>query len=61
MRYQPKEDDKWCVSSDYDEVNPIKIDIERMEKALKSESFIVPNGLTREQICEFILSKSRNH
>ena len=33
----------------------VKIDRQRMEKALASKSTAIPNGLTREQMRKFIL------
>lgn len=35
---------------------PGYIDIERMDKALKSETFLMPSGLTREERRQVILS-----
>ena len=36
---------------------PILIDIERMDKALKSPRYLMPSGLSREERMAFILSK----
>lgn len=36
------------------------IDIERLKKALESETFLVPPGLSREEKMEFILSVANN-
>lgn len=38
---------------------PVEIDIERMEQALNSELFELPNGLTPEEIVQHILATAR--
>lgn len=41
------------------ELPPVHIDIERMEKLLKGPRYMVPNGLTAEQIGEFFDAMAR--
>ena len=43
-------------ASSNEESAPVRVDIERMEKALASPSIAMPSGLTREQKRQFILS-----
>ncbi len=43
-------------NKDTDKDFVVKIDIERMKKALGGKSFQVPQGLTREEIRNFIIS-----
>lgn len=36
--------------------NPVRIDVERMARALASGTVQVPQGLTREEVLRFILA-----
>lgn len=38
---------------------PVDFDMERMEKALQSERFVVPQGLTAEQFLEHMLANAK--
>jgi hypothetical protein len=56
--------DKECASKNYDVEDsyaPVHIDIERMEKALKSETIVMPQGLNREEKRQFILEQAAKH
>lgn len=42
-----------------EEQRPVIIDIERMQKALSLPAYVMPEGLSREEIRQFILDKAK--
>lgn len=54
-----KDDNGWCPRLIEQREKALSDFWKRIEKALASERFQVPPGLTREEIREFILSKSK--
>jgi hypothetical protein len=42
------------VAENFDDLPPVYVDRERIDKALSGERTIIPNGLSAEDICRFM-------